>query len=389
MKAKLFITTITLLLLNSIKAQYSSSCININNSGSIDVNADPNTSITTGSWGAWVNFNSVSGSNYQRIIYKEGIIELFFYEPLKRIEAEVTTSSGFYEIYSDSLLDPIQVNKWYFIMATFDSSNLKLYINGNIVDSLITPNSTINPTNGTWGIGAAPSSSIWRLNGKVDDVMLFDRALNAQEINDIMCSLFDSFHPLYSDFVAYYKFDENSGTTVIDPISFANGNFFATPQWFVPGRPINSQPYINQNGSQLNVYNGMGTYQWYLNNVAISSSNNDTLSISSNGQYFVTYANEMGCLIHSDTISISTIGISENQNLNEVLLYPNPISKHLFINSFPHLVDRIEIYDLLGHLIISCNTSSTIDVENLIPNIYIVKLYKEYSIVQTTKIFKH
>jgi len=67
----------------------------------------------------------------------------------------------------------------------------------------------------------------------------------------------------------------------------------------------------------------------------------------------------------------TNIGFSVLNEGSEAVIYPNPVSDILYIKS--DNIQQVEIYDLTGRLLIKENTSS-INVNNLKPGIYIVKV---------------
>ena len=64
--------------------------------------------------------------------------------------------------------------------------------------------------------------------------------------------------------------------------------------------------------------------------------------------------------------------------LNEIKIYPNPSSSHVFIKSPTNLITKIELYNLLGERIQSLNNNvESINISNLDSGIYLLKIYAE------------
>jgi uncharacterized protein (TIGR02145 family) len=82
----------------------------------------------------------------------------------------------------------IQLNTWTHAVFTFDGFILKLYINGVLISSNSSPGFSLN-TNGNSGISIGVSDQAnghWGpFDGKIDDVGLWNRALNQQEITQL------------------------------------------------------------------------------------------------------------------------------------------------------------------------------------------------------------
>lgn len=75
-------------------------------------------------------------------------------------------------------------NNWYLATVTYDGSTLKLYLNGNLEGSSST--SSLNTATSDFIIGQGVFSTWNTLNGQIDEVAIFDTALNAGQIyNDI------------------------------------------------------------------------------------------------------------------------------------------------------------------------------------------------------------
>jgi hypothetical protein len=133
---------------------------------------------------AWANTNNVA-SQYNMIttIAKSGsgrIYLTFEYNKLFYYDFGSTVSLA-------SSVGSISNNTWYHCLITKSSTDgIKLYLNGNLVDSNAA--TTSNPTNGTGqnriGHYYTPTS-IGYFNGKIDQVRIFDRALTAGEVTQL------------------------------------------------------------------------------------------------------------------------------------------------------------------------------------------------------------
>jgi hypothetical protein len=79
-----------------------------------------------------------------------------------------------YHVWSQNVINS---NQWYFISCTFSDKSNKIYVNGNLINSITTTNlkSAIN----TLFFGG---DSSWPFNGILDDIAIYNRALTQQEI---------------------------------------------------------------------------------------------------------------------------------------------------------------------------------------------------------------
>ena len=145
-----------------------------------------------------------------------------------------TTSSGI------GTLTPIQAGRWYHIVATYDGSTIRLYVNGTLDRSAATSlalNDHVVPLRfGSFGTIGDPS---WfsRYAGKLDDVSIYSSALSATQIrthyNAGRC---------YKDEVladspaGYWRLGEPSGTaTAFDAAGNSPGAYRGNPTLAQPG----------------------------------------------------------------------------------------------------------------------------------------------------------
>jgi len=110
-----------------------------------------------------------------------------------------------------------QVGKWFHVAATFDGNNSIIYINGK---------EDISRTYGSFGIGTNSGNlvigaigNVQRFRGEMDELRLYERALNEFEIPLLMGEQASSPAPsqtLSENLVGHWKMDEGSGNILID-----------------------------------------------------------------------------------------------------------------------------------------------------------------------------
>ncbi len=88
-----------------------------------------------------------------------------------------------------STVDNYALNNWYFVVGTFDKNIYKIYVNATLKNSQAVPtfNIPINTQNLFIGEMPNPNSTpaLYHANADIDDVVIYNRPLTAQEILDM------------------------------------------------------------------------------------------------------------------------------------------------------------------------------------------------------------
>ena len=83
----------------------------------------------------------------------------------------------------------------------------------------------------------------------------------------------------------------------------------------------------------------------------------------------------------------NTLGLQENDFINNISVYPNPVKDILNFKT-EHNISKVEVYDIAGRILSSNSVSENkIDLSELKTGNYILKLYTEKGIMNT-KIIK-
>jgi hypothetical protein len=79
---------------------------------------------------------------------------------------------------------PIVTDQWYFVTGVYDGTNMKIYINGEEKASMLN-SGNIFPAIGSTLIGKDEANWNPCFNGVIDDVRIYDYALNAGEVSQL------------------------------------------------------------------------------------------------------------------------------------------------------------------------------------------------------------
>jgi len=133
-------------------------------------------------------------------------------------------------------LNIFKINIWYHIVATYDGSYMRVYVNGvedTDGDFPVSLTGSINVAPASTQIGRDEvSGSSGCFPGSIDSVRIYNRALSAEEVR---------YHYNHGGPVASWNFDEGSGQTAYDSAGDADGTLGSTtgsdgndPGWATP-----------------------------------------------------------------------------------------------------------------------------------------------------------
>ena len=146
----------------------------------VDAGANPwsNAEIASGTMVAWVNLNQLS--TQQRFVTIEGVVRLSYDETYNdRFEGVVWDGDD--TLALDSGITPTQ-NTWYHLALTWDGTTSTLYVDGIEKASGSQSSPAPDSLSRDFIIGAAWNGSSWSVNGLIDEVRIYDRALSEKEV---------------------------------------------------------------------------------------------------------------------------------------------------------------------------------------------------------------
>ena len=341
----------------------------------------------------WVNPNSTSTPypNFDAFAGFRDDIGADFYllqvAPANTLEGRLKNSLGVdHTITYPGLL----LNTWQHLALVYDGSQLVLYQNGVQVSS-IPATGTIISTTGAFRMGNLVFQNVnFDMNGQLDEVSLWNTALTAQQVDCIAQSGINVATP---GLQLYYKMDQGvagGNNTTITALTDAMGNGDGTFTGFTLtgagsnfvggatlGTTINEQicpggsytfdgQVLTQPGSYTATYTTGGTcdsivtlvlgfttvntnliqsgnnlvsqavgaqYQWLdcgNGYTEIPGATAPTYQYTTSGSYAVEVT-QNGCLDTSACVTVSTVGLAE-QNAGPVLaVYPDPVENELWV----------------------------------------------------------
>ena len=141
-------------------------------------------SVNTFSLSCWICDSSINTTNLN------GIISRLNATPYKGFEFRVEPDSTLMLVCGtgNTWIQPttpfkLSDNAWYHVVATNDNNMIKIYVNANLIASYAFSNYADN--NDSIVIGTR-NPAVWNggwYNGKIDDIRIYNRALNQQEIS--------------------------------------------------------------------------------------------------------------------------------------------------------------------------------------------------------------
>ena len=305
-----------------------------------------------------------------------------------RVEARFRNSAG---VSANIVFIGLVLNSWNHFVFSFDGNYVRLYYNGSLVDSLTATGTVVN-TNEDFYIGNVPYfSTDYLLDGMMDEVALWNRALTPVEVS---CIYSGGVNPGSPNLQLYYSMNEGTSGGVNTSVlslkdfspnmadatfsglaltgtssNFVNGtmNYSVTPIVICPG---DSYSFGTQNLTTSGYYmEGFSTsgcdsiaevvltvealstavsisnetltadqtgasYQW------LDCDNSFSIIAGETGQSFIPTVNgNYAVIISSGTCSdtsicmmMNSVGVNDLSSVSDLKIYPNPIENRLAID---------------------------------------------------------
>lgn len=275
-------------------------------------------------------------------------------------------------------------NNWHHIAYVFDGTNQIIYIGGNAVATVATSGSVDLSTSVTQVglvIGARFDLNQQFTNTAFEDIRIWNTARTSAQIN---ANLNSNLTGSESGLVAYYRFEDGSGSNTVTDLS-GDGNTLTlhnmnlSTDWISGPFAPSLDNTITQNGNSLTANESTTgvQYQWIdcnNGNALISGETNQTFTPNNSGNYAVIITKPGGCKDTSVCNSVNVVGIEEQNMINNLSIYPNPVRSQLTINGELE-ISSIEIIDLTGKTIKSLFTAfNKIDISGLTEGVYFLRV---------------
>jgi len=139
---------------------------------------NPTNEITLAAWIKW-SITPTDGAEWASIINKnvDNQYRLHHNQQNTAFEFAIRTSGN---KWVKSITAP-EINKWYFVVGTYNGQSLNIYVNG-VLEGSVSHTGQLTQSNAPINIGRRTSNDRY-FNGLIDEVMVYDRALNQQEIS--------------------------------------------------------------------------------------------------------------------------------------------------------------------------------------------------------------
>lgn len=221
------------------------------------------------------------------------------------MEGRFRNSAGV--VYTVDSVGVLQLNTWQFVALTYDGTTLNMYRNNDLIASA-PASGNLTTTTGMFRIGNMPipgSSQIF-LDGRVDEVGLWKRALSPDELTCLAGGAADLTDP---DLVLYYGCDQGvagGNNTGISSLIDATGNLNGSLVGFT------------MNGASSNFVEGAGTGVSLSANVCPGATYLYDGAPLAAGTYTFTYTSSNGC---DSVVNVTVNELPVNTNVS-----PGPIT---------------------------------------------------------------
>ena len=338
---------------------------------------------------AWIKPNSLSGT--QGVMTKEFGNNAHPYQ-IRLVDDEILF--GFYSNTigwqpTQTTNANLQVGEWTHIACTYNMQNVKIYVNGELKANSA-KSFEIPQNDQAFEIGRTKDVDYEYFDGTIDEVRVWDIALDEATISDNMCTNYVGANT--ENLIGYFKFNECGGTVLTD---VQNGNDgllinMEGDEWvesdacavynvhFVITEDAGANPVedarVNMNATiRYTDDNGLADYMGYETGIYYYSVTKDGYEAASGDFEIIDQDVTIDIdILYTAAEEVSSLGWQ---------LYPNPASECLNIKT--DMAGEMEMIDISGRPVFKSTLHkglNTISVKNQKPGLYYLIIKKEDAI---------
>jgi len=244
------------------------------------------------------------------------------------------SSGGTWE-EANSTSSPMDLKKWYHVAGVFDGDSVKVYLNG-VLQASHSYSGQIDVSSGANArIGQLSTGTGRNFDGMIDDVRLWDTALDSRTLKTWMCQKVDSGHKFFNRLQAHWSMDEQKGTTTKDVSNNSNAGSLNGPYWRGSGAPIGDKSVFTygqknlklgtQFGDTARVYNYSGSpsyvHLFEIQGKSVYNMDPNVNAFVDSSHYFGVYVPEVSGVDVDLSIDYSKYSDITTQNECSVDLY--------------------------------------------------------------------
>lgn len=344
------------------------------------------------SMACWVKLNNSTANfpDYDGIVGLRDEVSADFYmlqlTPTK-IESRFRNANG--TAYTIAHEGGFEIGVWQHLLLTYDGSMLRYYINANQVDS-VSASGSLGSSNGDFFMGfLLYQTSRFSLLGQLDEVGLWNRKLNSDEIS---CIYSTKISPASPGLLAYFDFEDGApyadNTSVLaiqNEVNTGDGipegfAFVDSTSNIIQGNNHGINSAVVQLGNALIAQNISATYQWVncTTNQLIPGAINQSYTPNVNGSY-AALITQCGISDTSACFTINNVGLDDLEMDSEMIMYPNPANSSFTIKlpSSKEFI-QVRIFNMIGELVsnklVHGNDIIVHDISNLSSGSYTVEV---------------
>jgi Concanavalin A-like lectin/glucanases superfamily/Secretion system C-terminal sorting domain len=195
---------------------------------------------------AWIKTSqpTTGAGDYFRIVYKQVGGAQNYSLAVHQNKAHIRFDHAGGPVEANSITN-VNDGRWHHIAGVYNQSALQIYVDGVLENSTGSSAIPLTSTDPMY-IGAAGNFTTQNYQGIIDELVVYNTALNQTQLRERMCRKITSADPLFSNLVAYFKFDENAVSNVFDEsINLNAGTLVNGPARTVSGAPIGNSSSFN------------------------------------------------------------------------------------------------------------------------------------------------